>query len=218
MASLQIAEPRVIVPDFDEETHTYRIDGRIIPGVSDILSAASIGHSDTTDSGYEVDADVMDYARDRGSDVHLACQLLDEGDLDWESLDEEIEPYVVGYEQWKEETGFVPDMIEQILYNEADDYCGTMDRAGWIGDERVVVDIKTGSLKPWHRIQAAAYAACLPTRGIWPLRIILRLKATGKKFFTPYRFLPETAEWDYEVFKAARTIWTFKAIAARERR
>jgi hypothetical protein len=213
-------EPLALVPDFDEETHTFRVDGRIVPSVTGILKAAGIGHTGTTDEGFEISEEVMEAARDRGTDAHLACQLLDESDLDWDSLDEEIEPYVTGYQNWKDAAGFVPDLIERPLYNETDDYCGIVDRAGWIGDERVVVDIKTGSggLKPWHPIQTAAYAACIPgAKGIWPTRIVLVLKATTKKGFTEYRFSPRTAEWDYEVFKAARTIWTFKELSRKNR-
>jgi hypothetical protein len=212
------AEPHIIIPDFDEETHTFRVDGRVVPGVTSILKSAGIGHSDTTEDGFEVSEDVMEAARDRGTDAHYACQLLDEGDLDWDSLDEEIEPYVAGYERWKESVGFVPDLIEQALYNETDDYCGIVDRCGWIGEERVVVDLKTGSggLKPWHSVQTAAYAACLPEEK-WPQRIVLVLKATTKKGFTEYRFSPKTAEWDYEVFKAARTLWTFRELASKNR-
>jgi hypothetical protein len=207
----------VIVPDFDPESHEFRVDGRIVPSVTAILMAAGIGHTDTTDEGFEINEDVMERARDRGTDAHFACQLLDEGDLDWDSLDEEIEPYVAGYERWKDQIGFVPDMIEAPLYNAADDYCGIVDRAGWIGDERVVVDIKTGSggLKPWHPIQTVAYAACIPTRGIWPTRIVLCLKA--KKGYTEYRFSPQTAERDYEFFKAARAIWSFKELSKRNK-
>lgn len=207
-----------VVPDFEHETHTYRVDGRDIPGVTEILKAAGIGHSAESDSGFAISDDVMEAARDRGTDVHYACELLDRNDLDFDSLDEEIAAYVVGYQNWKDATGFVPDMIEQVVYCPEHDYVGTLDRAGWIGDQRVVVDLKSGSggLKPWHRKQLAAYA--YPIKGEnepWPLRICLVLKPTTKKGWTQYTFLPQSAEWDFKVFLAARTIYTDRLLQCR---
>lgn len=208
--------PAVIVPDFDAEAHVYRVDGRIVPGVTTILKAAGIGHSDTTDEGFQISDDVMEAARDRGTDIHYACELLDRGDLDWDSLDEEIESFVIGYQNWKAETGFVADMIEAPIYSEEYEYCGTIDRAGWIGDQRIVLDLKSGSggLKPWHRKQLAAYAYPLKDQE-WPLRICLHLKTTTKKGYTAYTFLPKSAEWDFKVFLAARTIWTDREMQSR---
>jgi hypothetical protein len=210
----------IIVPDFDEEVHCYRVDGRVVPGVTSILKAAGIGHSDTTDGGFTVPADVMEAARDRGHDVHLACEYLDRGgvDVDWDEGEEpEWWPYLLAYEQFKEDTGFVPDLIEQPLYCAEYDYTGTLDRAGWIGDERVVVDLKSGGggLKPWHPVQLAAYA--YPLKGeTWPLRIVVEFKPQLKrKQYKMHRFSPASAEWDFKVFLAARTICTFKELSCK---
>jgi hypothetical protein len=194
----------IVVPDFDPISHTYYVDSRIAPSVTQILKCGGFDQG-----GYEVSEDVMDYARDRGTDIHLACQLLDEDDLDWDALDEEIEPYVLGYARWKEDEGFVPDLIEQAVYCEEYDYCGTLDRAGWIGDQRVVIDLKSGSagVKRWHPKQLAAYAYCLKEKE-WPLRIVVELKATTKKGYTPRHFSPKTAAWDFQVFLACRTLLT----------
>ena len=40
-------------------------------------------------------------------------------------------------------------------------YAGTIDRVGWLGGRRFVIDIKTGGKYPWYRLQLAAYANLL---------------------------------------------------------
>lgn len=206
----------LVIPDFDEETHTYRVDGREVPSVTTVLKAAGIGHTDTEGS-YRIPDEVMDAARDRGNDIHLACEYLDRGgvDADWDDGEPpEWWPYLEAYECFKEDVGFVPDLIEQAVYCSGHDYAGTIDRAGWIGDERVVLDLKSGGggLKAWHPVQLAAYAYAL--RGErWPLRMVLELKPQLKR--RPYRihrFSAATAAWDFKVFLAARTIWTHREL------
>lgn len=205
--------PDVIVPDFDPEAHCFCVDGRAVPGVTAVLKAAGIGHSDTTDSGYEIREEVMEAARERGADAHYACQLLDEGDLDWDSLEDDVLPRVEAYARWLEDSGFVADAIEQPLYHKEFDYAGIPDRAGWIGEQRVVVDLKpAGAAKPWHQIQLAAYAAFFK-EGEWPERIVLELGCDTKKGYRERHFSPASAEWDWEVFQAALTIHTFKVLA-----
>jgi hypothetical protein len=214
--------PRTAEPDFDEETHCFRVDGRVIPSVTGILRAAGIGHSDTTESGFTISEEVMEIARERGSNVHLACEYLDRGgvDCDWDDGEEpDWWPYALAYEQFKEDTGFVPDLIEHRVYCAEHDYCGILDRAGWIENERVVLDLKSGGggLKPWHPVQLAAYA--YPIGGDeWPLRMVVELKPDLKrKQYKVHRFSPQSAGWDMEVFLAARTILTFKELSCKAR-
>lgn len=198
----------LIVPDFEQETHTYRYFD-VAPSVTDILKAIGIGHKAATDGGYEVPEDTMEYARDRGQDIHAAAQLLLENDLDWDSLEEDVLPYIVGLQNWVDKTGFVPDLIEQSFYCPEYDYAGTIDFTGWIGEEYWLIDLKTGGAgkKPWHHKQMAAYAYPLRRHGIWPFRMVLELKQTTKRGYTPHPLPPSETEWDWTVFLAARTIY-----------
>src|SRR5579863_7128871 len=66
--------------EFDASTHTYRKDGVILPNITLILDAYFSSHR----------------ARERdlllGTRIHQACALIDQEDLDWETVDPEVYP------------------------------------------------------------------------------------------------------------------------------
>lgn len=199
-------------PDFDEETHTYRVDGRVVPSVTQILKFGPWKGVDETDSGFVIAEDVIENARERGHRVHKAIELLNGGVLDWDTVDADDLPYVEAYADWRDEFGYVAEASELIGYSDLFDYGFTLDSFGYLPEGPVVVDIKTGSagLKPWHKYQLAAYAYPLTWeeegRTRWPLRIMLHLKSNGKA--KPYRFGEKTAMWDWEVFQSCRKLQT----------
>jgi hypothetical protein len=201
------------------ENHIYRMDGDIVPGVSEILKAGGFGNPAETEGGFAISEDVIENARDRGVIIHEAAKLLVFNDLDWDSVDDECLPYLQGFEEWKESTGFYPIEAEKLFYEPEFQYCGTRDLVGYIGEDLVIPDIKTGSagLKPEHKYQLAAYAYPLSERGTkWPRRIMLHLKKDGK--CKPYEFPTKKAAWDMEVFLACRTLWLARELGARSTR
>ena len=123
--------------DFDEEKHIYSVDGRQYPSVTDICSPI------TSDHYGSINAAVLEMAYRRGTAVHEATQLIDLGAMPDD--DPEIEPYIEAYldflldykPQWEyvEHIGF----CDRLEYG----YCGTVDRAGRVGNEYWVLDIKT---------------------------------------------------------------------------
>ena len=100
-----------------------------------------------------------DAGRDRGTAVHLACQFLDEGDLDEGSVDPEISGYLDGYRKFKSDRGVAPEWIETPLFK-ANLYAGTPDRV-FVTRPRSLWDLKTGAPQGWHALQAAAYVHLL---------------------------------------------------------
>lgn len=113
---------------------------------------------------------IADYSRipsseiylQRGADIHMMCESVDKGEPDyWTGT--ELEGYVRAYIRFKEETLFRPELIEHPVYNEVRRYRGTLDRLGKFGDgrDKVLIDIKSGIVAEWVRLQTAAYAACL---------------------------------------------------------
>ena len=62
--------------EFDEMDHIYRIDGQIIPSITQILKSSGIA-----DTRY-----YTPQTAERGTAVHEACQFYDEDDLDMESI------------------------------------------------------------------------------------------------------------------------------------
>src|SRR5262245_12733032 len=138
---------------FDAASHTYTLDGEILPSVTQILqSAGLVDYS-------RVPRDVLQAAMDRGTRVHLACQFLDEGDLDPASIGLSDMGYVSAYEKFKRETGFVPELIEHRVHHSELRFAGTLDRVGTFsgGHYRLLIDIKTGDPTPAAFVQLAAY-------------------------------------------------------------
>ncbi len=134
--------------DFDEEKHEYRVDGRILTGVTRII--ADMGLIETrwfTEDG-----------RERGTQVHKTCELFDKGTLDEEALDPRLVSYLDGWKAFLRETGFVPILIEHRGASKYG-YAGTLDRLGVTGrGKTVLLDIKSSLAKsPWIGIQIGFY-------------------------------------------------------------
>ena len=122
---------------FDEATHTYTLDGVVIPSVTEICAPITCGKYPPVG--------VVQQAAARGTRVHELCALYD-----MDALPDEIEAGLVGYvKAW---AAFCRDYkpvwthIEFPLYGEIDPgqpFAGTIDRIGEIDGRTRVVDIKT---------------------------------------------------------------------------
>ena len=108
------------------------------PRVSLIIDAAGLGADFS-----RIDPDVMAAAIARGRGVHLAVQLVDEGDLDDRTVPGPLRPYVDAYRQFVADTGYHPVACETRLVHPTWGYCGTPDKAGFLGTDRVGLDVKT---------------------------------------------------------------------------
>lgn len=135
--------------EFVPESHEYRLNGRVMLSVTQILKRA----------GYlRAYAGMNPMYADRGTSVHLATEFEDKGTLDLDALDRRIVPYLEQYRDFKSTTGVVIEAIEERFVDEAKGYAGTRDRRVKIGSKRGVLDIKTGRPAPWHPLQTAGYA------------------------------------------------------------
>lgn len=103
--------------DFDDETHTYRFEGRVIPSVTQILFDMGCISEFSTWS---------EFARDRGTKVHQACALLPDR-LDWTTVDARILPYVMSLQEWFKVSWINIVAQEQRGYNRELGYAGTLD-------------------------------------------------------------------------------------------
>jgi hypothetical protein len=143
-----------------------------------------------------------DFARDRGTAVHTATQYLDEGDLDWDTLGDEVRPYVEQYQRWKEECRPTIHRIELEVKYPSLGYAGRLDRCLTINRRDGVLDIKCGGPAPWHGVQLAGYSMALgwsvPTGAL--ARWVLYLNPNG------YKLVECKDRNDYKVWKAALTI------------
>jgi len=99
-------------------------------------------------------------ARDRGTQVHKACYLINHGALDWDSLDPRIEPYVRGYDLLLKETDLSVELSELTVLSDKYKTAGTVDIIGKMGGHNIIADIKTGEYSqklPSWEVQVAAY-------------------------------------------------------------
>ncbi len=140
---------------FDKATHTYRIDGVIVPSNTQVLAEAGL-----VDLRWYTDE-----GRERGSAIHLAAQLIDEEDLDCLSVDPRFAGRVRAYERFKIESGFVPNLIEIPYYNYPQRYGTTIDRTGSLPKRgEILLELKTGQVEAWAGLQLALQNECLEKR------------------------------------------------------
>lgn len=153
---------------FNAEKHEYKLGDRILPSVTSILK----------DLGLINDAHFTEYATDRGSKVHRACLYYDEGNLDNDSLDHELEGYLDAYCKFKRNfPSFRYITMETPFHDEQLGFAGTPDRTGETLNEVFVLDIKTSSTPlRWIGLQLAAYMMLTKC----PIAYSLRLSPKGK--------------------------------------
>ncbi|MGH7935936.1 MAG: hypothetical protein ACREF8_02885 [Chthoniobacterales bacterium] len=159
--------------EFDEESHTYFVDGETVPSVTQILKA----------EGVVDDRWFTEFGRWRGSAVHRAIHLAAENRLDRRSLDPRIKPYLKAAESFQKTTKFFPAMVEQQVWEEAFRYCGTLDAVGYFAsanpcEPHILVDYKTYDPQPWTALQLAAYGRALDPKAVFR-RIAVCLASDG---------------------------------------
>src|SRR2546430_413548 len=91
---------------FSQLGHQYECDGRSIPSVTQVLSLSGI--SDVS----RIPPHILERAAAIGTAVHVACELLDQDDLDLDSVDPLLAGYVLAYQKFRAESGFAPELIE----------------------------------------------------------------------------------------------------------
>ncbi len=177
---------------FDAATHTYRLNGQVIPSVTQVLGQL-------TDLSMIPPA-ILERKRQIGVWVHAAIELDLKDDLDEDSIGDEWRGYFMGWRKFKTESGFVVQEAEQLVYNKLG-YAGTLDLLGELPKSgQVLIDTKcTATMYPTVGPQTSAYAQA---RGVPKAkRFALQLKPAGT-----YELHPCTDKNDFSVFMAALTL------------
>lgn len=178
-----------------DEHHIYRVNGVEVPSVTQILSGV----------GIIANPFYSDYGADRGTKVHRATELYDRDNLDEDSLDPVLRPYVESWARFRAEKDFVPSLIEKRLYAQTYGFCGTVDRVGKFNGVETVVEIKSGSPEPWHKIQLGGYRLLLNLNSIKCVsRISVYLSDHG------YKVVLHTNAHDDSLFLSALAVYNFK--------
>lgn len=187
---------------FDPATHTYRLGGQVVPSVTQLLDPIRPDFS-------MVPAHVLEAKRALGTAVHLACELDDEGDLDDESLDPVLAPYVAAWRKFKADTGAEVLMNEQRLAHTALRFAGTLDRLVRVrGGDVYLIDLKTSvSMAASFGVQLAGYQLLLDESAFTTklTRKGLQLKDDGT-----YKLVPFNNPNDVAAFRACLSIFHWK--------
>lgn len=111
---------RVNAPiEFDARSHEYRMHGRRVPSVTQVL--------DQLNDWSKIDPFTLAMKAADGRDVHAACNLLVREQLDWSSLPKHIADYVTGAAAFLDEFGGVVRASEQIVGTDLLWCAGTLD-------------------------------------------------------------------------------------------
>lgn len=137
---------------FDEPTHTYTLNGVVVPSVTQLLKLIGPDFS-------AIPPAVLERKRQLGADVHLACELDDLGELDDDATDPEVMGYVRGWRRFIADTGAQWTANEKQMGHAALGYAGTIDRTGYLFDrEPWILDIKTAlEAHQVYGVQLSAY-------------------------------------------------------------
>lgn len=192
---------------YDDATHTYRVDGVVVPSVTQVLARAGL-----TDFSHLPDR-VRERALNRGRRVHQAAHFMLEGDLDWATVDEAERGYVESCAGFLKIAELVVLHAEARLYHPGIRVAGTTDALGVWRGERAVVDWCCGDLAESRKdLQTSCYAeaARIERPVIWwdfahdaPIvRVGVRLRKDGK--------LPDAEPYrdprDFRLFAAAAAV------------
>ena len=166
---------------FVKETHEYRIDGVVVPSVTQVLKASGLSNFDF------VDPKLLERNSAFGDAVHAAIQFKCKGTLDEETVDEAIKPYVQSWDNFVEDFQFVPKQNEVQGFHPVYRYAYTIDLLGEINNGGkyagiAVGDIKTGQPKPSDLIQLGGYKLAVERqRHIFILYLNPEIKPRGYK-------------------------------------
>lgn len=135
-----------------------------------------------------IDPEVLANAARRGTAVHKYCELFISNMLFIDVADDCV-GYIESFKIWLETVNPSPICLEERLYCEKRKITGQFDLLAKIGDDTVLVDIKTSS-KPalsWD-LQTAAYNLLIEEQKNVTVdnRMCLMLSKTGKKPRTIY--------------------------------
>ena len=130
---------------FNAFNHAYHLDGKSVPSVTTIIRAVIAGWS------------ASEWHMQRGTAVHRACELLDQGLLDRATVFPEIESRVKAWEKFRADYPGIVETMETPLGSERYRFAGTPDRVFLEKNHHVIVDLKS-SIEPQVKLQLGGYS------------------------------------------------------------
>ena len=179
--------------EFDEKTHTYTFDKKIVPSVTQIINAILVEKFDYPEGSAA-----------RGSKVHAITAKIDLHNPEFE-ITKEVEGYIKAYTKFLSDFKPTWEHVERKIFNPEFNYAGTVDRIGRFNGMPVILDIKTGIVTPTTGCQLAAYREAYAPRKVMHRRYALHLKSEGT-----YKLIQYAGPMDWRIFQAALTIFRWR--------
>lgn len=181
--------PKLPELTFEETSHTYRLDGLIIPSVTTLMKPLSEAYYGG------IDAKVLGRAADRGTSVHSAIDLYCRfGIID---IEPELEGYFEAFKAWFKDYDVKPYATETRTYNKSLLYAGTVDMSCSEKGVDTLADFKTtaGFSSMLCGVQLEAYDRAQESHGVkYQNRAIIQLKKDGT-YCRHTEFPPRTECW-----------------------
>jgi len=148
---------------FEPASHTYTLDGVVVPSVTGVLKAS--GLIDFS----QIPPSILETARARGSRVHAAIHYYNEGDLNWDTVDDKDRPRINAWLTFLQQRQFQILKAEFRVYSRRYGYAGTGDVVGLLDGRLALADFKCGEPEDVAAdLQTAAYAGALYEMGSDP--------------------------------------------------
>jgi hypothetical protein len=171
---------------FAPATHTYTLDGTIVPSVTQILRASGLVDFSS------VPPTILEAARRRGTAVHQAIHYYNENDLDVHAFCASYPDYAGYLEAWLAfvaERKFVAHFNEYRVASHRHELAGTIDCLGVLEHQGALIDFATGRPEDAAKdLQTAAYHALAhetaehdPALGDFLSRYVIRRYAVALK-------------------------------------
>lgn len=186
---------------YDDDNHQYKLDGLIIPSVTQIIQESGLVNLEW------IDRDLLEAKADLGRKVHSATELYDTNNLNIEELHPTLKLYLDSWIKFRTDYNFVPIEIELKLFHQLYKYAGRIDRIGLLNKNLTLIDIKSGTEQKTSAIQTAGYELLYnqdkkkgdQIKG----RMVVYLGPEG------YKVVPNNNPNDKSVFLAALTITNY---------
>ncbi len=187
---------------FDAPSHTYRLGGRVLPSVTQVLEPLQFLDG--------IPWAVLEAARKFGDHVHQAVHLWNVERLDEDALDPHLVPYLQGWKAFLLQTGGVVIHSELRVVNRKLGYAGTLDSAVRFPTlKKHVVDVKSGIVPKTVGPQTAAYRdAFLEERDEDLSRTRFCVQLTGDGRFKLHKLNDPT---DFNLFVSALNVHKWRA-------
>lgn len=187
-------------PEFDEDSHSYTLDGVRIPSCTQVLAAMGC-----TPGFQWLSPEQLAFYRSRGHAVHSAVEYAVKGTLDRRTVVDEVKPYLIGWERAVNDLRIevldyedVP-FVEKPLAHPIFRYGVKPDVIGRIGRQSGPIEIKATSVHaPATGLQLAAQL--MAVRILMPEIGYMRMGL---------RLLPEEPYYDYRFYveRSDESMW-----------